>query len=137
MQGFVVFDFADKYAEARKQLAQWVAEGKLKRKETIVRGGITKAEEALVALFEGKNTGMLAMHCCLCGPRANGCRQDHGAGSGSRSCQGEAISRACVCVCVCLSITRQRDASMYVVIAVIVAVVVVVVVIHVYMYTSC
>lgn len=59
MQGFVVFDFADKYAEARKQLAQWVAEGKLKRKETIVRGGITKAEEALVALFEGKNTGKI------------------------------------------------------------------------------
>ncbi|KAF2831757.1 NAD(P)-binding protein [Ophiobolus disseminans] len=57
MQGFVVFDFEDKYAEARKQLAQWLSEGKLKRKETIVKGGIGKAEEALVGLFEGKNTG--------------------------------------------------------------------------------
>jgi len=57
MQGFVVFDFADKYAEARKQLAQWLSEGKLKRKETIIQGGITKAEEALVGLFEGRNTG--------------------------------------------------------------------------------
>ncbi|KAF1829095.1 NAD(P)-binding protein [Decorospora gaudefroyi] len=59
MQGFVVFDFADRYAEARKQLAQWLSEGKLKRKETVIKGGITKAEEALVGLFEGKNTGKI------------------------------------------------------------------------------
>ena len=41
MQGFIVFDFADKYAEARKQLAQWLSEGKLKRKETVIQGGIS------------------------------------------------------------------------------------------------
>ncbi|KAH8732653.1 hypothetical protein GQ44DRAFT_601642 [Phaeosphaeriaceae sp. PMI808] len=57
MQGFVVFDYEHKYAEARKELAQWLSEGKLKRKETIVKGGISKAEEALVGLFEGKNIG--------------------------------------------------------------------------------
>jgi NADPH-dependent curcumin reductase CurA len=57
MQGFVVFDFEDKYPEARKQLAQWLSEGKLKRKETIVKGGLVKAEDALVGLFEGKNMG--------------------------------------------------------------------------------
>lgn len=57
MQGFVVFDFESKYAEARKELAQWLSEGKLKRKETMIKGGITKAEEALVGLFEGRNTG--------------------------------------------------------------------------------
>jgi NADPH-dependent curcumin reductase CurA len=59
MQGFVVFDYADQYSEARKELAQWLSEGKLKRKETIVPGGISKAEAALVGLFEGKNTGKL------------------------------------------------------------------------------
>lgn len=59
MQGFVVFDFESKYAEARKELAQWLSEGKLKRKETIVQGGINKAEDALIALFEGKNTGKI------------------------------------------------------------------------------
>jgi hypothetical protein len=57
MQGFVVFDFEDKYPQARKELAQWLSEGKLKRKETIVKGGISKAEEALVGLFAGKNIG--------------------------------------------------------------------------------
>lgn len=57
MQGFIVFDYEHKYAEARKEMAQWLAEGKLKRKETVVKGGILKAEEALLGLFEGKNTG--------------------------------------------------------------------------------
>ncbi|KAH6070166.1 hypothetical protein HBI67_050580 [Parastagonospora nodorum] len=57
MQGFVVFDFEKKYPEAKKQLAQWLSEGKLKRQETIVKGGVMKAEEALVGLFEGKNIG--------------------------------------------------------------------------------
>lgn len=59
MQGFVVFDYEHKYSEARKELAQWLSEGKLKRKETIVPGGISNAEQALVGLFEGKNTGTL------------------------------------------------------------------------------
>lgn len=57
MQGFVVFDFEHRYGEARKQLAQWLSEGKLKRKETVVKGGIGMAEEALLGLFEGRNTG--------------------------------------------------------------------------------
>lgn len=59
MQGFVVFDYESKYAEARKELAQWLSEGKLKRKETVIKGGINKAEEALVGLFEGRNTGKI------------------------------------------------------------------------------
>lgn len=57
MQGFIVFDYEHKYGEAKKQLAQWLSEGKLKRQETIIKGGILKAEEALVGLFEGKNIG--------------------------------------------------------------------------------
>lgn len=61
MQGFIVFDYADKYAEAKKQLAQWLSEGKLKRKETIVKGGLPKAEQALVDLFNGANTGNYAL----------------------------------------------------------------------------
>lgn len=59
MEGFIVFDFAEDFARARKDIAGWVAEGKLKRKETIVTGGIEKAEYAIRDLFEGKNTGKL------------------------------------------------------------------------------
>ena len=59
MQGFIVFDYASQYAAARKELAEWLAEGKIQRKETIVKGGLTVAEEALLGLYKGTNTGKL------------------------------------------------------------------------------
>lgn len=61
MQGFIVFDFADKYAEARKDLATWLSEGKIKRKETIIKGGLLAAEKGLVELYGGINTGMSSL----------------------------------------------------------------------------
>lgn len=57
MEGFIVFDYAKEYPTARKQLAQWLAEGKIKRQETIVKGGLKVAEQALVDLYKGGNTG--------------------------------------------------------------------------------
>lgn len=57
MEGFIVFDHAKEYPAARKQLAQWLAEGKIKRQETIVKGGLKVAEQTLDALFKGSNTG--------------------------------------------------------------------------------
>lgn len=62
MEGFIVFDFVKEYPAARKQLAQWLAEGKLKRQETVVKGGLKVAEQALVDLFKGGNTGKTP-HC--------------------------------------------------------------------------
>jgi len=59
MQGFIVFDFASQYDAARKEIAQWLAEGKLQRKETIIKGGLKAAEKALLDLFQGINTGKL------------------------------------------------------------------------------
>ncbi|KAL9027886.1 MAG: hypothetical protein Q9196_003658 [Gyalolechia fulgens] len=59
MEGFIIFDYAKQYPEARKELAQWLAEGRIQRKETIVKGGLAKAEQALVDLFHGVNTGKL------------------------------------------------------------------------------
>lgn len=52
-----MFDFVKEYPAARKQLAQWLSEGKLKRQETVVKGGLKVAEQALVDLFKGGNTG--------------------------------------------------------------------------------
>lgn len=57
LQGFIVFDYASKYAEARKEMSQWLAEGKLQRKETIIKGGLGVAEEAWMKLYQGVNTG--------------------------------------------------------------------------------
>ncbi|CAK7225742.1 hypothetical protein SBRCBS47491_005992 [Sporothrix bragantina] len=59
MQGFLVFDYASENATAIGALAQWVAEGKLKSKEYVVKGGLRVAEQALVDLFKGVNTGKL------------------------------------------------------------------------------
>jgi len=59
MEGFVIFDYESRYAEARKELAQWLAEGKIQRKETILPGGLAAAEQGLVDLFNGVNTGKL------------------------------------------------------------------------------
>ncbi|KAI0598432.1 hypothetical protein F4775DRAFT_555536 [Biscogniauxia sp. FL1348] len=59
MEGFIVFDYAAEYPAARADLGRWLAEGKIKRKETIVRGGLRVADTAIHHLFEGKNTGKL------------------------------------------------------------------------------
>lgn len=59
MQGFIVMDFTEEWPQARQQLAQWVKEGKIKRGETIVEGGLKEAEQALVRLYEGANTGKM------------------------------------------------------------------------------
>lgn len=60
MEGFIVFDYEKQYPEALKELAQWLAEGKIQRKETVVKGGLSQAEKALADLFNGGNTGAFA-----------------------------------------------------------------------------
>ncbi|EUC47436.1 hypothetical protein COCMIDRAFT_34971 [Bipolaris oryzae ATCC 44560] len=57
MQGFTVLDYPDRFQEAKEQLAEWLLQGKLKRKETIIKGGLGNAPQALLDLFDGKNTG--------------------------------------------------------------------------------
>lgn len=59
MQGFLVFDYLSQWPAAQKELAQWLSEGKLQRKETIIKGGLAAAPEALVQLYNGVNTGKL------------------------------------------------------------------------------
>lgn len=55
---FLVFDFVSEYAEANRKLTQWVAEGKLKYRETLVED-FQKTPEHFNWLFEGKNFGKL------------------------------------------------------------------------------
>lgn len=59
MKGFIVFDYAKKYPVALKDLATWLAQGKIKRKEHIVPGGLESAPQSLVNLYEGANTGKM------------------------------------------------------------------------------
>lgn len=59
LKGFIVFDFVKKYPAALNQLATWLAEGKLKRKDHIVPGGLEAAPKALIDLYAGANTGKM------------------------------------------------------------------------------
>ncbi len=56
MQGIIVFDWLDRYAEANKALAGYVAQGKLKYRESVLEG-IENAPNGLIRLVNGKNFG--------------------------------------------------------------------------------
>jgi NADPH-dependent curcumin reductase len=60
MTGMVVFDYADRYAEAAREMAGWMATGKLKTREDVVQGLVT-FPETLLKLFKGENTGKLVL----------------------------------------------------------------------------
>jgi NADPH-dependent curcumin reductase CurA len=61
MTGFVVFDYGSRYAEAAREMAGWLAAGKLVAREDVVEGGLERFPEALLRLFEGKNIGKLVL----------------------------------------------------------------------------
>jgi len=56
MQGILVFDWLDRYAEANAALAGYVAQGKLKTRESIVEG-IERAPQGFIDLVQGRNFG--------------------------------------------------------------------------------
>ena len=58
MQGFLVFDYADRYMEAAMEMGGWMAEGRLKSTEDIV-DGLETFPETLLKLFKGENLGKL------------------------------------------------------------------------------
>ena len=58
MQGFIVFDYEEKYPLAIKDLTQWVEDGKLNYTETIVEG-FNQIPQAFIDLFHGKNKGKM------------------------------------------------------------------------------
>ena len=61
MEGFIVFDFADRYGAAAAEMGQWLAAGKLVSKEDVVRGGVRDFPATLLRLFRGENVGKLVL----------------------------------------------------------------------------
>ncbi|MBZ5594650.1 MAG: NADP-dependent oxidoreductase [Acidobacteriia bacterium] len=55
-EGFLVFQFASRYAEGLKQMAAWLKAGKLKYREQFV-DGIENAPRAFIGMLQGENTG--------------------------------------------------------------------------------
>jgi NADPH-dependent curcumin reductase len=56
MQGFFIYELAEHFARAEAQMAEWVAAGKLSYQEDVL-DGIEMMPEALIRLYEGRNTG--------------------------------------------------------------------------------
>jgi NADPH-dependent curcumin reductase CurA len=60
MKGMLVFDYADRYAQAEAEIAAWMAAGTFKSREDIVEG-LGSFPEALLKLFKGENSGKLML----------------------------------------------------------------------------
>ncbi|MGH7931686.1 MAG: NADP-dependent oxidoreductase [Candidatus Binataceae bacterium] len=56
MEGFLVFQFAERYPEAMVELAQWHADGKIKNKLDLQQG-LEHAPKTIIRLFTGANLG--------------------------------------------------------------------------------
>ncbi len=56
IQGFLVFDYAPRYEEGLRQLGQWLREGKIQYRETIV-DGLENAPSAFLGMLRGANIG--------------------------------------------------------------------------------
>jgi NADPH-dependent curcumin reductase CurA len=56
VQGFIVSEFPQSWPEALDQLSKWVAEGKLKYRETITEG-LENAPKAFIGMLRGENFG--------------------------------------------------------------------------------
>jgi NADPH-dependent curcumin reductase len=60
LEGFIVFDFANRYQEGAVQMAGWMMAGKLKSREDIVPG-LETFPDTLLKLFSGENNGKLVI----------------------------------------------------------------------------
>ncbi len=56
MKGFIVSDYAAHFAEATRNLAQWIQQGDLTYSENIMEG-FEQVPQAFIGLFTGENTG--------------------------------------------------------------------------------
>jgi NADPH-dependent curcumin reductase CurA len=57
----VVFDYAERYGEAARDMAQWIAQGKLHAREDVVEGDVDAFPATLLKLFKGENFGKLVL----------------------------------------------------------------------------
>ena len=56
MRGFFIYDLAEHFPRAERQMAQWIAEGRMQYLEDVLEG-IEQMPRALIRLFEGRNVG--------------------------------------------------------------------------------
>lgn len=57
IKGFIVTDFADRFDEAARRLADWIRQGRLVWAEDVREGGVEDAVTTMNRLFDGRNLG--------------------------------------------------------------------------------
>lgn len=61
MQGFIVTDHAQRNGDFIRDMSQWLAEGKVKVRETVVHG-LQRAPIAFIGMLKGENVGKMVVH---------------------------------------------------------------------------
>jgi NADPH-dependent curcumin reductase CurA len=61
LQGYVVFDYADRFDAARREIAGWLKDGGLRLAENIVDGDVANFPTVFRGLFESANTGKMLL----------------------------------------------------------------------------
>jgi len=61
MTGMLTPDYADRYTQARAEIAGWLRDGRLISREDIMEGGVRAFPDALRTLFAGENIGKLVL----------------------------------------------------------------------------
>jgi NADPH-dependent curcumin reductase CurA len=61
IQGYVVYDYADRFDVARKHMAQWRAEGRLSFPEHVYEGDVPDFGQAFHDLYSGRNKGKMVV----------------------------------------------------------------------------
>jgi len=56
MQGFLIFDYVDRYPEGLRALTEWVKAGLIHYREDILEG-IEQAPGSIAGLYRGENLG--------------------------------------------------------------------------------
>lgn len=61
MQGFIILDhYTDRFADFRRDMSQWIAQGRIRLQEDIV-DGLEQAPAALIGLLQGRNFGKVVV----------------------------------------------------------------------------
>jgi NADPH-dependent curcumin reductase CurA len=58
VQGFIYTDYIARMGEFHRDMGQWIAEGKVRERDTVVEG-LENMPQAFLGLFEGANTGKM------------------------------------------------------------------------------
>lgn len=56
MQGFLIFDYEDRYPEGLRSFTEWVKAGSIRYREDMLEG-IEQAPDSIAGLYRGENLG--------------------------------------------------------------------------------